>query len=139
MKKIIATLSVAAAIALATQIGPQLVAPLFAETIRSDAIYMVDGDTAEIDGVRYRLIGYDTPETYQAQCDFEMAWGNQASARARELIASAGAVDLFVQPGKDRYGRGLARIFISGRDLGDILIAENLARAYDGGQRAGWC
>ena len=139
MKKIIATFVVAAAIALATQIGPQLAAPLFAETIRSDAIYMIDGDTADIDGVRYRLVGYDTPETYQAQCDVEKAWGNQATARARELITGAGAVDVIVLPGKDRYGRGLARMFIGNQNLGDILIAENLARAYDGGQRAGWC
>lgn len=139
MKKAIATLMVAAAIALAFQIGPQLAAPLFAETIRSGAIYMIDGDTADIGGKRYRLVGYDTPETYQAQCDFEKAWGNQATARARELVAGAGAVDLVILPGEDRYGRGLARIFISGRELGDILISENLARPYDGGHRARWC
>ena len=139
MKKLITMIVVASAIAAGHQIFSSFTAPLFAETIRSDTIYMIDGDTAEIGGKRYRLVGYDTPETYQAKCDFERAWGNQAAARARQLMTEAEAVELIVLPGVDRYGRGLARMFIGNQDIGDILIAENLARPYDGGQRAGWC
>lgn len=139
MNKVVASFCAAALIAIIAQSGDELFRPAAAETIPSHAIYMIDGDTAEIDGIRYRLVGYDTPETYQAQCEFERTWGNQATSRARQLVAAAGAINLSVLPGKDRYGRGLARISVSGTDLGDILIAENLARPYDGGRRAGWC
>lgn len=110
-----------------------------AETVASRHIYMIDGDTMDIAGQRYRLVGYDTPETYRAQCDFEKAWGDAATARARQLIHEAGAVEITVLPGRDRYGRGLATVSVQGRDLGSILIEENLARPYDGGQRQGWC
>ena len=139
MKKLAATIVVALAVAAATQFLSSASSSAFAETIPSGAIYMIDGDTADINGKRYRLVGYDTPETYRAECDFERAWGNQATERARQLIGEAGAIELVVLPGEDRYGRGLARIMINGADLGRILISENLARPYDGGRRAGWC
>jgi endonuclease YncB( thermonuclease family) len=40
--------------------------------------------------------------------------------------------------GKDKYGRTLAVIRISGRNVGDILIAEGLARSWPDGQEF-WC
>ena len=139
MKKLVATIVVALAVAAATQFLSSASSPAFAETIPSRSIYMIDGDTADIDGRRYRLVGYDTPETYRAECDFERAWGNQATERARQLIQWAGTVELIVLPGEDRYGRGLARIMINGHDLGQVLMSENLTRPYDGGRGAGWC
>lgn len=33
------------------------------EVVRSSDIYVIDGD---VDGQRYRLVGYDTPETYRS-------------------------------------------------------------------------
>ena len=43
--------------------------------------------------------------------------------------------------GRDRYGRTLAIVRDrAGRDLARIMIAEGLARPYDGrGRRLGWC
>lgn len=100
---------------------------------------MVDGDTVKVGNQRYRLVGYDTPETWIPRCDFEYALGKTASARARELVANAGMVDLVILPGRDKYDRGLASIYIRGVDLGDLLIREGLARPYTGGRRGSWC
>lgn len=110
-----------------------------AELVAADAIYMVDGDTAKIGGKSYRLVGFDTPETYYAKCEYEKALGDMATERARSLIVNAGAVEFTVLPGQDKYNRGLARMSIQGKDLGAILITEGLARPYQGGKRLGWC
>lgn len=102
-------------------------------------IYVVDGDTIDVVGARFRLVGFDTPETYRAKCDFERALGRAATARLRALIASGLVLDLVVLPGRDKYNRGLARLRVGGRDVGEVLISERLARRYDGGRRSGWC
>ena len=41
----------------------------------------------------------------------------------------------------DKYlGRMDAFVFTGdGKDVGEILIKENLGRPYDGGRRIGWC
>ncbi|WP_179381291.1 thermonuclease family protein [Jannaschia marina] len=110
-----------------------------AETIQASAIYVIDGDTVDMSGQRYRLVGFDTPETYHAQCDYELALGQEATRRVRELVASGRTVELSVLPGQDRYGRGFARLFVGGVDVGTILMSEGFARQYDGGRREGWC
>ena len=43
-----------------------------------------------------------------------------------------------VRPGK-YAGRVIADVWVNGRKLSDLLIAENLGRPYDGGRRQGWC
>ncbi len=110
-----------------------------AERISAAAIHVVDGDTIDARGDRFRLVGFDTPETYKPRCDYELALGRAATARLRELLENGQGVDLVVLPGRDRYDRGLARLFIDRRDVGAILIAEGLARSYTGGRRESWC
>ncbi|NQZ73419.1 MAG: thermonuclease family protein [Dinoroseobacter sp.] len=110
-----------------------------AETVPSKSLYLIDGDTAKYNGQTYRLVGYDTPETWMPKCDFEQAFGEMATERARQLVRNAGAVNFTILPGKDVYNRGLARIAIKGNDLGDILISEGLARRYVSGKRKAWC
>ena len=116
-----------------------LCGPAHAELVYSDLIYMVDGDTAQLGNQRYRLVGYDTPETWTPRCAFEQALGEAASDRARELVSKAGIVDFVILPGRDKYDRGLASIYIRGVDLGEMLIGEGLARPYNGGRRGSWC
>ncbi|OBY26820.1 hypothetical protein A9D60_17370 [Leisingera sp. JC1] len=102
-------------------------------------MYLIDGDTADVGNDRFRLVGYDTPETYKPRCRYEKALGDEATRRARQLVREAGTVEFIVLPGRDKYGRGLARIFLHGHDLGSILISEGLARPYRGGRRQSWC
>lgn len=125
---------VAAIAAIALQVSA-----VHAENIASKHIHMVDGDTAKLNGQSYRLVGFDTPETWKPRCGFEKGLGQAATDRARVVVAKAGWVNFIVMPGKDKYGRGLARILINGKDLGDILIEEGLARKYTKGRRKSWC
>ena len=100
---------------------------------------VVDGDTIHYDGVIIRIEGIDTPETHRAKCDSERALGMRATERLLELI-NAGPFDI-VQKGRrdtDKYGRKLRVLERHGRSFGDILIAEGLARPWEGRRRS-WC
>lgn len=109
------------------------------ELLAASQIYVIDGDTIDVDGQRYRLTGFDTPETYRAECDSEKLRGDQATARMRALVRAATEIRLDAQHSRDKYGRGLGTLSVGGEDVGDILIREDLARRYSGGQRYSWC
>ena len=108
-------------------------------TIRASAVHVIDGDTIEYVGLSIRLVGFDTPETFNADCTDEKARGDAATARLRQLIRAAGTLQLFIQDERDRYGRGLGSLLVDGQDVSDVLISEGLARRYRGGRRRGWC
>lgn len=99
---------------------------------------IVDGDTIWLEGHNLRLESYDTPEPYNDICGgrAEVELAHRASARLRELLNQN---PFTVETnGKDRYGRTLATIRIGGRDVGDILMSEGLARRWPNG-REFWC
>lgn len=50
------------------------------------ALIVVDGDTVKLDGKNYRLLGFDTPETYFAKCQAEYDAGIAAGKRLQEII-----------------------------------------------------
>jgi len=102
-------------------------------------LYVIDGDTVRFDGASYRLLGFDTPETFQPKCERERVLGFTAKARLRALLDGASNVTLWTSGRSDHYGRQLASLQIDGVDVGDLLISENLARPYRGGQRTSWC
>jgi len=58
------------------------------EILSASQIYVIDGDTIDVDGQRYRLTGFDTPETYRAECESEKLRGDQATARMRALVGA---------------------------------------------------
>jgi micrococcal nuclease len=102
---------------------------------------IIDGDTLEDLGadVTYRIVNIDTPETGpRARCQAERELGNRATQQARTLIFSAGDVELRPTGRIDRYGRAIAFVLIDGRDLGETLIADGLARPWRG-RREPWC
>lgn len=100
---------------------------------------VVDGDTLWLHGVDYRMKGYDTPEPETDICggSAEVALAHKSSVRFLALLnGNTWTIDSF---GPDRTGRRvLATIRISGRDIGDILIAERLARHWPNGDEW-WC
>jgi endonuclease YncB( thermonuclease family) len=100
---------------------------------------VVDGDTIRYGGTKIRLEDIDTPETHEPRCASEAALGRRATRRLLELV-NAGPFQLVRTGGRDedRYGRKLRTITRGGRSVGDVLIAEGLARPWDGARRS-WC
>jgi endonuclease YncB( thermonuclease family) len=114
---------------------------------------VIDGDTVRVAGETYRLIGFDAPETYRAQCPSERELGNRATARLRELVASGGValerIACSCRPGTEgtrrcNHGRSCGTLRVHGEDVGLTLIREGLARPYLCGpascsRRESWC
>jgi len=105
---------------------------------------VVDGDTVWFHGSNLRLKDFDTPEpiAHNSKCpngqtQREAEFASLASARLLELINGG---DLSVeQYGVDTTGkRWEGTVRIGGRDVGDILIEEGLARHWPDGALF-WC
>jgi endonuclease YncB( thermonuclease family) len=110
---------------------------LCARARRPDCV--IDGDTIRYGGVKIRLEDIDAPEVFSPKCPSELARGNRATQRLLELI-NQGPFEL-VRTGtrdKDRYGRKLRTLERAGRSLGATLVAEGLARPWDGARHP-WC
>lgn len=103
-----------------------------------DGLHVVDGDTVDFEGRRWRLTGYDTPEIFRARCSRERHLAIKAAARLVALIEAGARLE--AEEGRDKYGRGLGHLILGERDVADILITEGHARPYDGrSRRGGWC
>lgn len=99
---------------------------------------VVDGDTLWLEGRKIRLEHIDAPEIGSgARCAAEAAAGWRAAERLAELL-SGGQPRLESDGRTDRFGRLLARVTVNGRDVGDELVPEGLARAWTG-RREEWC
>lgn len=102
---------------------------------------VIDGDTYQDmnTGERVRLENIDTPETGpRARCAAERNLGNRATQQARSFITNARQLDVRRTGRIDRYDRVIAFIEVDGRDLGQMMIAEGLARPWRG-RREPWC
>jgi micrococcal nuclease len=104
-------------------------------------IRVIDGDTIEdvTADITYRIENIDTPETgSRARCVAERNLGNRATSAARALITNASDLEIRATGRIDRYQRVIAFVLVDGRDLGETLIAEGLARPWRG-RREPWC
>ena len=88
------------------------------KTLSASEVIAVDGDTIDHGEDQYRLVGFDAPETFRAQCEAEKALGLRAKGRLTEIIQSNGQVELEINPKLDRYGRFLAIARVSGKEVG---------------------
>jgi len=124
-----------------------------ATPIDPSQIQVTDGDTISVGSERIRLVGFDTPETYRAQCSSERELGNKATFRLRQLIADGGLeleqISCSCPIGTEgtprcNYGRSCGILRARGKDVGEILISEGLAHRYVCGKwscppRRPWC
>ena len=94
-----------------------------------------DGDTFWLDGEKVRIADIDAPEL-QARCARERDLALAARNRLLALL-NAGPFTLR-RSSRDRYGRTLAVVWSAGRSVGGVLVAEGLARQWDGVRRS-WC
>ncbi|WP_292527088.1 thermonuclease family protein [Mesorhizobium sp.] len=99
---------------------------------------VVDGDTFWHQGVKIRIADIDTPELSPPRCEAERVKGEAAKRRLRDLL-NAGKFSLVAgQRDADQHGRKLRTVTRNGHSIGETLIAEGLARRWDGARR-GWC
>jgi micrococcal nuclease len=124
-----------------------------ASPVDQNQVEVLDGDTIRIAGETFRLVGFDAPETYRARCPSERELGSRATFRLRQLVAGGGLelerVTCSCPTGTEgtrrcNYGRSCGTLYARGQDVGPMLIAEGLARAYVCGRtscppRESWC
>jgi micrococcal nuclease len=96
----------------------------------TEGLRVVDADTIEWHGQRYRLANHDAPEIGHARCPHErdLAW--RAKHRLETLLSrpyTLRRVPCWGGRPRDRYHRSCALVTVDSRDVGDTLIAEGLA------------
>ncbi len=113
--------------------------------VNARVVSVYDGDTLTVDAAPWpgltartsvRVAGVDTPEI-RGRCQRE----KDLAIRARDFVrATVGAQVQLTNVRLGKYaGRVIADVWVDGRKLSDLLIAENLGRPYHGGRREGWC
>ena len=90
-------------------------------------VRIVDGDTVDVDGVRYRLHGIDAPESYQTCRAWGLTWrcGDAATAALESRVAGMTCSG----SGTDRYGRTIGVCSAGGEDLNAWMVANGWALA----------
>ncbi len=99
---------------------------------------VVDGDTAWIGGVKIRIADIDAPETHPPRCDHEAELGDAATSRLAALMNLGPFEITMIDRDTDMYGRKLRILVRNGRSIGDQLVQEGFARAWEGHRRP-WC
>jgi endonuclease YncB( thermonuclease family) len=92
---------------------------------------VIDGDTIEIHGQRFRLFGIDAPESKQLcydAADKPYRCGQVAANALRNLIGRQTVA--CAKKDVDRYKRIVAKCFVNEQDLGANLVSKGLAVAY---------
>lgn len=114
------------------------------------SLVVVDGDTIKCDGQNMRLLGggvpfksgVDAPEIgSRAKCDYERDLALKAKARLKELLL-AGVPRIEDSGARDRTQsrRPLVNIYLpDGREVGQVLMSEGLAREWRPKHRIDWC
>src|SRR4029453_2389446 len=96
---------------------------------------VVDGDTLWFQEEKIRIADIDTPELSPPRCRRERELGLIAKQRLLDILNAgpfwleSGARDV------DRYGRKLRSVYMEGQSIGDMLVAEGLARPWEGSRR----
>jgi endonuclease YncB( thermonuclease family) len=127
---------------IALMIFGQLSLGIHAEPINVDAIEVKDGDTIKVGSDTYPMIGYDTPEVSTPRrkvSPAEKSLATLAKERFIELLHS-GPLDLTELPcscpshnlgtKQCNHGRKCAILTVNGKNIGDTLIAEELALPF---------
>lgn len=105
----------------------------------TSSIRVIDGDTVDVEGERFRLVGLNTPETVEPRCAAERTLGMQAKERLQQLLAGGTArltrVACACPPGtagtkQCNYGRSCGVLSVNGQDVADTLVREGLAAAF---------
>ncbi|WP_356637526.1 thermonuclease family protein [Rhizobium sp. CECT 9324] len=99
---------------------------------------MVDGDTFWLRGEKVRIADIDTPELSPPRCERERKRGLAAKQRLLDILNSGPLSFKVGARDEDRFGRKLRIVYRDRRSVGDMLVAEGLARKWEGSRRS-WC
>ena len=107
-------------------------------------VSVYDGDTFRVDidsfppiigqNMPIRVYGIDTPEIRGTRTK-ELA--NRAKSVARSMLKKAKVIELRNMR-RGKYFRIIADVWVDGKNLGQYLIDQGLAKPYFGGKRAKW-
>lgn len=92
--------------------------------------------------ISVRVLGIDTPETHKppGKCKAELVKGAAAKAYALALMPPGTPLTVTYHHWDKYGGRIDADLTLQdGRDFGQAIVAQGLARPYDGGKKASWC
>lgn len=97
---------------------------------------VVDGDTLWYQGTKIRLVGIDTPEV-EGRCAAERQIAAQATQYLTNLLNTGLRKIEF--DGEDRYGRALARLWVTEGEVGPAMLNAGLAEPYPRRGPPPWC
>ena len=104
------------------------VLPAMIEIPTANQVRVIDADTVDVDGARYRLFGIDAPEARQTCRAWGRTWDCGAAA-TEALMARAEGMSCEAS-GTDRFGRTIGVSSSGGEDLNARLVANGWALAY---------
>jgi micrococcal nuclease len=114
-----------------------IAAALLSTAAHAANLHISDGDTFVLDGERIRIENIDAPELFSPSCESERRLAIKAK-RELERLLGAGPIVLKRAGRKDKYSRTLAKVTVNGKDVGEAMIAAELARLWRGSREA-WC
>ena len=92
---------------------------------------VIDGDTYRINNHKHRLLGADTPETFDSNNNFQPTsgpqylYGQEAKRFSKNLIENKEVKINTIK--KDKYNRLVSKISFNNQDLATLLIRKGLA------------
>ena len=102
--------------------------PSATETPAPNQVRVIDADTVDVDGTRYRLLGIDAPEARQTCRALGRTW--DCGAATTEALRSR-AQDMTCEGGDtDRFGRTVGVCSSGSENLNAWLVANGWALAY---------
>ncbi|SUZ80436.1 uncharacterized protein METZ01_LOCUS33290 [marine metagenome] len=113
----------------------------------SRIIKVIDGDTFRVDinelpdiigkNIRIRILGINAPEI-NGKCTFEKELAIKARDFVQILLDNADLV-ILKNLNRGNFFRLLAEVIVDGKDLGELLVANDLAVRYQGKKKSSWC
>ncbi|MBX9831410.1 thermonuclease family protein [Candidatus Babeliales bacterium] len=117
----------------------------YGNAVVSKLVKVYDGDTftVQVDGwpeiireVSVRVFGIDTPEMKDKDPVVKQK-AQEAKEFSKGVLEAAKVIELR-ELQRDKYFRILAKVYVDGQNLAEMLIAANLAVSYDGGTKQNW-
>lgn len=98
---------------------------------QSGSVSIIDGDTLDLDGTRFRLNGIDAPERAQTcKTSTGKIWRCGAAATQALVALTKNATVTCKSHGTDHYNRQIATCFADDHDVGRALVKRGYAWAF---------